>query len=437
LVIASPVIAQTAAEMAALEARLMARLEQRLAEESEASRADQEATRLAFEQAVRATARSDNALDRRALAAIDAGQTGQGIAVLEERARARDAQAQASTDASLRLARAEEWKRIGALAFLDNTERAVNAYENALQFAPDDPVILDQLAYLYERQARSADRSRVAQRLAELDDPETRAKGFIHLGDVRLEANEAAPARQQYEQGAAAAREAGSARQEARALTRIAATYLLARNNRQFETAIQQSLAISRANNLRYEEAEALYAIGTAHFTRGRTSLTGRQNQFAQAETYFSQVERIGRETNDEIATAQVMVRRGHVARMMENQTLAEGLLREAIAIFQRRGVVQRLGFAQHQLAATLVEQGRLEEARPLFRSSVAQARENNLPLYEGSALLDWAQAEYRARNQPEACRLIRESNAAFDRAEGAGAFRLQTGMMTSSYCGR
>ena len=38
LLIASPVIAQTAQQMAALEARLMARLEQRMAEESEASR---------------------------------------------------------------------------------------------------------------------------------------------------------------------------------------------------------------------------------------------------------------------------------------------------------------------------------------------------------------------------------------------------------------
>ncbi len=155
LLVASPVIAQTAQQMAALEARLMARLEQRMAEEGEASRADQEATRLAFEQAVRATARSDNALDRRALAAIDAGQTGQGIGVLEERARARDAQATASGDVAARLARSEEWKRIGALAFLDNTARAVQAYENALQFAPDDAETLDQLAYLYERQARN------------------------------------------------------------------------------------------------------------------------------------------------------------------------------------------------------------------------------------------------------------------------------------------
>lgn len=437
LLVASPVIAQTAQQMAALEARLMARLEQRLAEESEASRADQEATRLAFEQAVRATARSDNALDRRALAAIDAGQTSQGIGVLEERARARDAQATASGDASARTARSEEWKRIGALAFLDNTARSVQAYENALQFAPNDPETLDQLAYLYERQARNADRARVGQRLADQQDPEARARGLIHLGDVRLEEHDARPARELFEQAIAAAREAGSLRQEARGLNRLAAAYLLAGNNRQSEATIQESLTFTRANHLRYEEAEALYLIGTAYFSRGRGSLTGRQTQFARAEEYFSQAETIMRESGDEISTAQVMVRRGHVAHMMNNNTLAEGLLRQAIATFERRGVRQRLGFAQQQLAAVLVDQGHLDQARPLFRSSVEQARQSNLPLYEGSALMDWAQAEYNTQNRDEACRLIRESNAAFQRAEGAGAFRLQTGMMSSTYCGR
>ena len=437
LLVASPVIAQTAQQMAALEARLMARLEQRMAEEGEASRADQEATRLAFEQAVRATARSDNALDRRALAAIDAGQTSQGIGVLEERARARDAQATSSGDAAVRAARSEEWKRIGALAFLDNTARSVEAYENALRFAPDDPETLDQLAFLYERQARNADRARVGQRMSELQNPEVRAKGFIHLGDVRLEENEARPARQLYEQALTAAREAGSQRQEARAMNRLAAAYLLAGNERQSEATVQQSLAFTRANNLRYEEAEALYLIGTAHFARGRGSLTGRQAQFARAEEYFRQAEAISREAGDEISTAQVQVRRGHVARMMNNDTLAEGLLREAIATFERRGVRQRLGFAQQQLAGALVEQGHLDQARPLFRSSVEQARQSNLPLYEGSALMDWAQAEYDAHNEGEACRLIRESNEAFGRAEGAGVFRFQTGMMASTFCGR
>lgn len=437
LLVASPVIAQTAQQMAALEARLMARLEQRMAEEGEASRADQEATRLAFEQAVRATARSDNALDRRALAAIDAGQTGQGIGVLEERARARDAQATASGDVAARLARSEEWKRIGALAFLDNTARAVQAYENALQFAPDDAETLDQLAYLYERQARNADRARVGQRLAELQDPEARAKGLIHLGDVRLEENEARPARQLFEQAIAAAREAGSQRQEARATNRLAAAYLIAGNERQSEATIQQSLTFTRANNLRFEEAEALYLIGTAYFARGRGSLTGRQAQFARAEDYFRQAEAISRETGDEITTAQVQVRRGHVARMMNNNTLAEGLLREAITTFERRGVRQRLGFAQQQLASVLAEQGHLDQARPLFRSSVEQARQTNLPLYEGNALMDWSQAEYDAHNSAEACRLIRESNEALRRAEGAGALRLQTGMMANAMCGR
>ncbi len=431
------VLAQTAAEMAALETRLMARLEQRMAEEGEASRADQEAQRLAFEQAVRAMGRSNNALDRRALAAIDRGNTDQGLAVLEERARVSDAQVLASGDAAARQARAEEWKRIGALAFLDNTARAVEAYETAVRFAPNDAEALDQLAYLYARLARRADQARVAQQLADQTDPEWRAKGLIHLGDVRLEANEHRAARQHFEQAIEAARLANSARQETRATTRLAAAYMLGGNNREFEITIEQALALSRANNLRFEEAEALYARGTAHFTRGRGSLTGRQRHFAEAERYFAEAHAIARELNDEIGAAQVAVRRGHAAHLMDDNTRAEGTLREAITTFERRGVRQRLGFAQNQLANVLVALGRLGEARPLYQSSVELARQANLPLYEGNALLEWSQAEGRAQNFAEACRTGREAQAAFNRAEGAGPFRAMAGMNASTYCAR
>jgi tetratricopeptide (TPR) repeat protein len=433
--VASPVIAQTAAQMAALEARLMARLEQRLAEESEASRADQEAQRIAFEQAIRATAQSSSPLDRRALAAIDAGRTAEGVGVLEERARARDALVTADADAAARRVRADEWKRIGALAFLDNTARSTEAYETALSFAPDDPEILDQLANLYQRLARGPDAVRVAQRLAGQSDAEWRARGLIHLGDMELEANQEEPARTHLEAAIAAAQQADSVRQEVRATTRLAGVYLLERNNRQFEATLERSLSLARANQLRYEEAEALYLLGTAHFSRGRGSLTGRRRQFEQAEAYFAQAHAIAVEGNDEISAAQVQVRRGHVARLMENNALAENYLREAIATFERRGVRARLGFAQHQLAAVLADEGRLEEARPIFRSAVDQVRAANLPLYEGSALMDWAQAEYEAGARGEACRLIRESRAAFGRAEGAGAFRMQTAIMSSTFC--
>lgn len=438
LVFGPGVLAQTAAEMAALENRLMARLEQRMAEEGEATRADQEAQRLAFEQAVRAMARSDNALDRRALAAIDQGRTGQGLDVLEERARASDAQVLASGDATARQRRADEWKRIGALAFLDNTARAVEAYENALRFVPDDAETLDQLAYLYARQARRAEQARVAQQLADHSDQEWKARGLIHLGDVRLEAGEARAGRQHYESAIEAARQAGSVREETRATTRLAAAYMLAGNNREFEASIEQALALSRANGLRWEEAEALYARGTAHFMRGRSSLMGRQRHFAEAEPYFAQAHAIARELNDEIGAAQVAVRRGHAAHLMNDNTRAEGMLREAIATFDRRGVRQRLGFAQHQLANVLVAQGRMGEARPLFQSSVDLAREANLAMYEGSALMEWGQAEANSQNNAEACRITREAQAAFVRAgdaEGAGAFRTMTGISANLYC--
>lgn len=430
---AVPVVAQTA-ELA-MEARLMARLEVRLAEEREADSIEDEANSLAMREYLAALARSPNQVDQRAVAAINQGNVAGGVALLEQRARARDAQAPAN-DPVAQLARAEDWKQVGAAAFLDNTERAIAAYENARRFAPNDPVVLDQLAWLYGRQAREDERRAAAQQLTMLQSPESRIRGMIHLADIYLDRSDGRSARPYVEQALALATEHNLLRQQSTLLSFLAGCQMLERDVRDAERSAARALEISRTNGFQYEEATALFIQGTIHFGRGTGSLIGRQPHLRRAEETYAQVQAIFESRNDEISVAQLLIRRGHVARLMEDLPLSEQRLRRAIEILSRLGVRARFGFAQHQLAATLAEQRRYDEAIPLFESAVEIARETNQPGYEGAALYDWAAAENQRRNRPEACRLGRASERAFRRAPGQGGQATAVGILAGLWCG-
>lgn len=434
LCVGLPVIAQTA-ELEN-EARVMARLELRIAEERELDDIEDDANDLAMREYLAALTRSTNAVDRRAVAAIAQGNVSDGVTILEQRARARDTQV-AANDAAARLARAEDWKQVGAAAFLDNTERAIAAYENARRFAPDDPGVLDQLAWLYGRQARTADRREVAQRLTMLEAPESRVRGMVHLADIYLddESNPAA-ARPYIDQALALATEHNLVKQQAFLWSLLAGAQILQNDMRDAERSAARALEISRANGLPFEEAAALFIQGTIHFARGRTALINRQPHFRRAEESYAQVQAIFEAQNDEIALAQILIRRGHVARLMNDLPVSEQRLRQALEILTRLGVRARFGFAQQQLAATLAEARRYDEAVPLFRSAVELAREARQPAYEGAALYEWAVAENSRRNMPEACRLARESQAAFRRAPGRGGEATAVGMLATLYCG-
>jgi tetratricopeptide (TPR) repeat protein len=433
LCVALPVIAQTA-ELEN-EARVMARLELRLAEEREVDDLEDEANDLAVREYLAVLTRSTNPVDRRAVAAIAQGNVSGGVTILEQRARARDTQ-MAANDAAARLTRAEDWKQVGAAAFLDNTERAISAYENARRFAPQDATVLDQLAWLYGRQAREADRRVAAQQLTMLQEPESRVRGLIHLADIHLDQTDGRGARPYVDQALALATEHNLLKQRAMLLSFLAGCQMLERDFRDAERSAASAVELSRANGFRFEEATGLFIQGTIHFGRGAGSLFGRQGHMRRAEESYEQVQAIFEDQGDEIALAQILIRRGHVSRLMDDLPLSEQRLRRALEILTRLGVRARFGFAQHQLATTLAEQGNYAEAIPLFRSAVQLARETDQTIYEAGALYDWASAESRRHNRPEACRLARESEAAFRRAPGQGGQAAAVGMLASLWCG-
>jgi tetratricopeptide (TPR) repeat protein len=431
------VIAQSDAKLAALEARLMTRLEQRLAEETEDIRRDQEAMRLSLQQAIQDLAASKNSLDRKVLDALDAGKTAPAVTVLVERAELRDEavrKAPQRNDTESQ-ARADEWKKIGALAFLDDTAGAVAAYERALSFAPNDPQALDQLAWLYDRLGRDTDRDRVAERLASASEPESRVRGLLHRADVHLEANDGTTARPYVTQALEAARAANSKRLEVKATTYLAGADALSGEFDAARTAAEQALAMARSEKLPQEEAEALYAQGSIEFMEASRSPFRRKGRLERADQAFAEAERVLVGVKDEIGAAHIQVRRGHLARVLNNREEAEQQLRAAIAVFERRGVRSRLGFAQQQLGTVLAMDGKMDEARVFFQKGVEVAHATGRVAYEALALGEWAVAEAKAGKRNDGCRLARQSEALYERVPARQNERRRVGEMARQLC--
>jgi tetratricopeptide (TPR) repeat protein len=387
----------------------------------------------ALQAALRELAASKDALDRRAFDALQSGQIGAGLSVLEEKARTRDERATAAVPDRLR--RAEEWKQIGAMAFLDSTAHAIEAYERALTFAPTDHEILDRLAWLYERQARAGDRAAMAKRLLGLGDADSRARGLIHLGDIGLNANDGAQARPFLEEAISVARSGKIPRLEAQATVQLAGALLLLNQFREADALLTRALTLTRTLELRYEEGEALYMSAVAAFARGSAGSSGSRDYLRQADQRFVECEEVARKLNDsEIGVAHVLVWRARIARLVGDLQRSETLIRQALAVLERLDVRTRIGFAQQQLAETLVAEGRYREALRYFQSSVESARRAAQPGYEGVALLQWAQAEAAQANMREACRLATDSAAAFSRAPGT-AERDRARRTAEQYC--
>jgi len=410
--------AQTSAEQAAMEARLMAKLERRIAEEGTETKGQIDALRISFKQTIESLSKSSNELDRKTLVAIDKGATKDSLAVLEERAKARDAAAAQNAALSTPEARqneektrADEWKRIGALAFLDSTDHAISAYQQALKFAPDDAGILDQLGELYQRQAQWSERITIGERMTHLKDPEAQAEGYFNVADSYLEQGDPSKGRKAAEQGLSVARSGGVKRIESRCLSLLAGADL---QEGKFDAADEfaaQALRTAQASGFTYERIMALAMLAGIGEAKVRTMPPGqRAAALADVDRQYSEVEEAALKIEDPVAASNVLVNRAGVALAMGDLALAQARLRTAFLRLESAGATARLGVVEAKLGSVLAASKRFDDAIPYFKSSVQRAQKAKDPGREAVALIAWAQAEAMRSNRPEACRLLQEA---------------------------
>ncbi len=99
-----------------------------------------------------------------ALAHLKKGDTAQAIQIFKETAQKKEAEGNTSHKEA-----AEAWLHLGAIAFLGETQKALEAYENAIRLDPENPVGWNQFG-------------RLKKRVGKIDEAESAFQAVLHLG---------------------------------------------------------------------------------------------------------------------------------------------------------------------------------------------------------------------------------------------------------------
>jgi tetratricopeptide (TPR) repeat protein len=237
-----------------------------------------------------ASLRADASKSKAAAAALQAFAADDAAGGLD----ALEAEAKTKSAAALK-----DWKRVGALAFAVDSQRAVRAYQEALKLAPDDTETLSRLGLLYARLGNIGEARALAEKLAVSADPAIKARGLINLGRMRL-------SQDQPQFADAFGRQAGEA---------------------------------ARAAKSEALQAEALFLQGSAAEAQGH---------WGQAEGFQTAALRGFVALGDEVGQAESLVRLAAVARLRNSWGISDARLREAFAIYEKRN--DQIGLTQVSL---------------------------------------------------------------------------------------
>lgn len=259
---------------------------------------------------VQAAAADDKASE--ALAAFAAGDADAGLDAIEAGARANAEQALA------------QWKRLGALAFPIDTDRAIAAFETAQKLAPGDPAVIQSLARLYLRQGRPAEAAALSQKLLESTDPALKAQGYLLSGDAFAERGMLLQAQAQYQEALAQAATAKDGAAQGAALARLGRTSRTLGQLPAAEGYLKQGLERLRAAGDKEGEAAALMALGATMAERKATALAEAQQKEALA---------LYETLDDRPGQAAALAALGETARLQGFAQIAEGHLRRALKL--------------------------------------------------------------------------------------------------------
>lgn len=404
--------AQSPAELAGMIATLQARLSAER-QENEVLRLQNDALRLAAREAATFFGQSPDARDRNAVAAIASGRVRIGVAALEGRAREQDRVvrgAPAPSPSQLR-GRAEDWKRIGALAFLDSTERAISAYEQALRFDPNDVEALDRLAYLYGRVGRADQREVFARRLQSLPSADANVRGLIqealllqwrgdHAGALRL-----LPRAEQL------ARENQLFLLQSQVHILAAGSAVVAHDFDRAKSQGESALQLAQTHAFQFETAGSHTVLGMMEYASAAGLLRPRRQNLERADAHFREAERVFRELGHQSELAAALTEHSRV-RIAQGQNEAAIVLgREAASIAESIQDRLRAAWAYKAIGTAYSNQGlfgNTREADANFSRAREQARNAGSPHTEAIILIEWAGVWY-ASDSRRSCALASE----------------------------
>jgi tetratricopeptide (TPR) repeat protein len=311
-----------------------------------------------------------------ALAAFAENDAAGGLDALEAEAKTKSAAA------------LKDWKRIGALAFASDTDRAIRAYREALKLAPDDVEALSRFGWLATRVGDLGGANEAAGRLMQNADPAAKARGALNAARIAMMQDNPQRAEALYKLAFEPARAAKSVALEAEAVLGLAATAQAQGQWARAEGFGKDALGAYQKLKDEAGIAEALLALAASARLRGI---------WVQSEVYLKEALAIYERRQDQVGLAATQLGLGETAMNRQSPIEAAGRFREAMKAFQALG--DRAGQADSAkgIADAAAARGAMPEACLSWR--MAQG------LYAQTGALNGAPAKAVVENLRTRCR--------------------------------
>lgn len=223
---------------------------------------------------------------------------------------------------------AETWMEIGALAYLNDTPTAMNAYERAIQLAPENAEALNMLGSLYMRTGRHEEAIKIYETMQYIaEDDEAHAIALANLGFAYFSLD------------------------------------LLDEAERLF----RDSLEIN-------EGAGNLSGVGSD--LRDLGEVLRLKGEDEKAGEYMRRALKIAQDTKDKSAEASAHLRLGGLAHGRGRLSEAGAAYTRSRALWEELGDIEGMAAAMNSLASVEFDRGRINEAKALLDQSLKLAQD-------------------------------------------------------------
>lgn len=256
----------------------------------------------------------------------------------------------------------ETWQEIGALLYTTDTFGSRDAYQRAVELAPDNPVARGQLGSLYIRTGLLEDAKRNFEDMMHfIDGDDVVGVAYGNLGVIAMMRGDLADARLYFESGMEFSEKAGN---------------LVAK-------------------------AADLADLG---------EIARLERSFPEAERLLKASVDLHRQQGSEEGVALATTRLGAVARDRKRYGEAETLLRDALAIAERAGHAEGIALAQSGLGDVALDRGQLDQAKAFYENSHSAAFEIAAIEAEAIALIGLGNVAERQGDHTRAIEHFREA---------------------------
>ena len=325
---------------------------------------------------------------------------------------------------------AETYKQAGALAFLNDTQRALDAYEKAIALTPDDAATRNQLGHLYLRVGRLDDAQAAYQTIlaaAGAHDKEWEAKALGNLGLVAQTRGDLAAAEDYHRRSLALEEELGRKEGMADTLCNLGTVALTRGDLDAAEDYYSRALALEEELGRKEGMANQLAGLGLVSRTRG---------DLDAAEDYHRRALALNEELGRKEGMASDLGNLGLVSRTRGDLAAAEDYHRRSLALEEELGRKAGMASDLGNLGVVAETRGDLDAAEDYHRRSLALNEE--LGGKEGMArqLANLGGVAQARGDMAEACRLWAQSVALYKEVGIPHMVEQVSGLMRAAGCG-